>query len=111
MTDALPGPSAKLNVFISYSRDDLEFADQLAIALKATGFGCDTGAWTCPKPLQSVFAALQRGVDWNTTNIDADIVHCHTWYTHFAGVVAKQNYGIPLVVTTPTARPASRSSP
>ena len=30
--------SAKLNVFVSYSRDDLEFADQLAIALKATGF-------------------------------------------------------------------------
>src|SRR5208282_5347585 len=29
----------KLNVFISYSRDDLAFADQLDAALKLTGFG------------------------------------------------------------------------
>ena len=28
----------KLNVFISYSRDDLEFADQLDAALDGTGF-------------------------------------------------------------------------
>ena len=34
--------------------------------LKATGFGCDTSAYTAPKPLHSVFAAVQRGVDWNT---------------------------------------------
>jgi hypothetical protein len=29
----------KLNVFISYSRDDLAFADQLDASLKLTGFG------------------------------------------------------------------------
>jgi TIR domain len=32
--------SGKLRVFISYSRDDLEFADQLDAALKACGFDC-----------------------------------------------------------------------
>ena len=74
-------------------------------SLKATGFGIDSTAWTCPKPLQSVFGALQRGVDWNTTAIDAGVVHCHTWYTHFGGIVAKQNYGIPLVVTTHSLEP------
>jgi len=31
-------PGAKLNVFISYSRDDLSFADQLNAALEVTGF-------------------------------------------------------------------------
>lgn len=31
-------PGAKLNVFISYSRDDLAFADQLSAALAITGF-------------------------------------------------------------------------
>src|SRR2546426_822077 len=30
----------KLRVFISYSRDDLEFADQLDAALNACGFDC-----------------------------------------------------------------------
>jgi hypothetical protein len=30
----------KLRVFISYSRDDLDFADQLDAALDACGFGC-----------------------------------------------------------------------
>src|SRR4026208_1623887 len=33
--------------------------------LKATAYGVDTSSWSAPKPLQSVFAALQRGVDWN----------------------------------------------
>jgi len=73
--------------------------------LKAIGFGCDTSAYTAPKPLHSVFAAVQRGVDWNTTAIDADLVHLHTWYTHFGGVLAKLNYGIPLVVTVHSLEP------
>ena len=30
----------KLRVFISYSREDLDFADQLAAALDSSGFGC-----------------------------------------------------------------------
>jgi TIR domain len=34
-----PG-SGKLHVFISYSRDDLDFADQLDAALDAYGFEC-----------------------------------------------------------------------
>lgn len=73
--------------------------------LKATGFGVDASQWTAPKPLQSIFAALQRGVDWNAQNIDADVVHLHTWYTHFAGIVAKLNYGIPMVLTTHSLEP------
>lgn len=37
--------------------------------------------------------------------IDADVVHCHTWYSHFAGIMAKLCYGIPLVVTTHSLEP------
>ncbi len=73
--------------------------------LKAVGYGADTSRYTAPKPLHSVFAALQRGLDWNTTNIDADVVHLHTWYTHFAGIVAKLNYGLPLVLTVHSLEP------
>jgi glycogen synthase len=73
--------------------------------LKVTGFELDTSSFTCPKPLQSVFGALRRCIDFNTTNIDADLVHCHTWYSHFGGIVAKLNYGIPLVITTHSLEP------
>ena len=74
-------------------------------SLKAVGFGCDTAAYTAPKSLHSVFAAIQRGLDWNTTDIDADIVHLHTWYTHLGGIIAKLNYGIPLVLTVHSLEP------
>jgi glycogen synthase len=73
--------------------------------LKATGFGCDTSGYTAPKSLHSVFAAVQRGLDWNTTAIDADVVHLHTWYTHMAGIMAKLNYGIPMVLTVHSLEP------
>src|SRR5687768_7653982 len=33
--------------------------------LKATGYGVETGDYTAPKPLHSVFGALQRCLDWN----------------------------------------------
>ena len=73
--------------------------------LKVTGFEIDTSSFTCPKPLQSVFGAIRRCTDFNTTNIDADLVHCHTWYSHFGGILAKKNYGIPLVITVHSLEP------
>jgi starch synthase len=73
--------------------------------LKVTGFELDTSDFTCPEPLKSAFGAVRRCVDFNTTNIDANLVHCHTWYSHFGGILAKQNYGIPLVITTHSLEP------
>ena len=73
--------------------------------LKVTGFGLDASEFTCPEPLQSVFGAVRRCIDFNTTNIDADLVHCHTWYSHFGGILAKMNYGIPLVITVHSLEP------
>ncbi len=79
--------------------------DQSNPKLKVTGYGLDTGLWNCPKPLQSVFGAVQRSLSWNTTNVDADIVHLHTWYSHMGGIMAKLNYGIPMVLTTHSLEP------
>ena len=73
--------------------------------LKATGYGVDTSGYTAPKSLHGVFNAVQHCVDWNTDNIDADIVHCHTWYTHFGGILAKMNYGIPMALTVHSLEP------
>ncbi len=83
------------------------FGDQSSLGTnpEVHGFALETGSYTCPKPLQSVFGAVQRSLDFNTTNITADVVHCHTWYSHFGGILAKLNYGIPLVITVHSLEP------
>jgi glycogen synthase len=35
----------------------------------------------------------------------ADILHCHTWYTHLAGCLLKQILGAPMVLTTHSLEP------
>lgn len=69
------------------------------------GFALDTSDYTCPKPLRSAFGAVQRCLDFNTTAITTDLVHCHTWYSHFGGILAKLNYGKPLVITVHSLEP------
>jgi len=73
--------------------------------LKVIGFELDTANFTCPKPLRSAFGAVRRCTDFNTLNIDADLLHCHTWYSHFGGILAKKNYGLPLVITVHSLEP------
>jgi starch synthase len=73
--------------------------------LSVRGFELDAEEFSCPKPLRSVFGAVRRCTDFNTANIDADLVHCHTWYSHFGGILAKMNYGLPLVITTHSLEP------
>ncbi len=36
---------------------------------------------------------------------EADVVHCHTWYTVLAGCLIKQMFDIPLVITTHSLEP------
>lgn len=55
--------------------------------------------------LKAIFKTLSTGIHMNTDSIDADIVHCHTWYSHFAGIIAKLCYGIPLVITAHSLEP------
>ncbi|MFN2477476.1 MAG: glycogen synthase [Chthoniobacterales bacterium] len=73
--------------------------------LVVRGFGSDAAAFTCPQPLRPVFDAVARSTKFNSTDIDADLVHCHTWYSHFGGILAKLNYGLPLVITVHSLEP------
>lgn len=59
----------------------------------------------CPSALTSPLRALATCLAFNGQGIDADIVHCHTWYAHFGGVLAKLLYGTPLVVTVHSLEP------
>jgi alpha-maltose-1-phosphate synthase len=73
--------------------------------LTVKGFGVQTSAFHSPKNLNSVFGAIRRCTDFNTAGVDADVVHCHTWYSHFGGILAKLNYNIPMVLTVHSLEP------
>lgn len=60
---------------------------------------------SCPKELVSPLKAFYEGLVFAGKGMDADVVHCHTWYAHFAGLLAKMLYGIPLVVTVHSLEP------
>ncbi|AXG72061.1 capsular glucan synthase [Kordia sp. SMS9] len=57
------------------------------------------------KKLKTVFNTMQTNLHMNANGIDADVVHCHTWYAQFAGIMAKLCYGKPLVITTHSLEP------
>jgi len=80
--------------------DQTEQSDHLAVR----GFGLHEG-FECPKPLKSTLGAVERCTEFNKAGIDADVVHCHTWYAHWGGILAKLNYGIPLVITVHSLEP------
>ncbi|MEW5802189.1 MAG: glycogen synthase [bacterium] len=48
---------------------------------------------------------LLRDIVMTESLPEADIVHAHTWYTHFAGCLIKQLLGIPLVLSTHSLEP------
>lgn len=73
--------------------------------LSVRGFEIDQAAITAPKPLQPVFGAMTRNVAAAATDVDADVVHCHTWYSHLGGILTKLAYGIPLVITVHSLEP------
>ena len=59
----------------------------------------------CPKELSSPLKAFYEGLVFAGENMTADVAHCHTWYAHFAGILAKMLYGIPLVITVHSLEP------
>lgn len=49
--------------------------------------------------------ALGRSLAMAKDNLDAQVVHCHTWYTDMAGLFAKKLWEIPLVLTVHSLEP------
>ncbi len=47
-----------------------------------------------------MFHNLSRNVEMSQATPQADIIHCHTWYTHLAGVFTRELVQVPLILTT-----------
>ena len=49
--------------------------------------------------------ALARSLAMARDRLDADVVHCHTWYADMGGVLAAQLWGVPTVLTIHSLEP------
>ncbi len=84
------------------------FGDQEAPSeqLRVLGFNSDLLSLENTKPeLAPIFKTLNTCIQMNSGVMDADIVHCHTWYAQFAGILSKLCYGTPLIITTHSLEP------
>jgi glycogen synthase len=59
----------------------------------------------CPERFQMPLWALRMCASFAARPIEADVVHCHTWYSHFGGLLIKILYGLPLVITAHSLEP------
>jgi len=74
--------------------------------LRVKGYPFSLGSYAgVEQKLKGALDTLETNLSTLTGVVDADVVHCHTWYSHFAGILTKISYGIPLVVTTHSLEP------
>ncbi|MBF6640992.1 glycogen synthase [Flavobacterium sp. J49] len=51
-------------------------------------------------PHIKMFHNLSKNVEMSQHTLQADIIHCHTWYTHLAGIFSRELLQCPLILTT-----------
>jgi alpha-maltose-1-phosphate synthase len=74
------------------------------LAVRGYGQWDETGRNTDPRFVGAV-DAFARSLAMAKDRLDADVVHCHTWYTDMAGVLAGQLWGVPYVLTIHSLEP------
>jgi len=76
-----------------------------ADGLRIRGYPAGHDLIGAPEPLRPMLGALSRDLGFLSDPVTAELVHCHTWYTHLAGILVKLAYDIPLVVTVHSLEP------
>ncbi len=72
---------------------------------RVRGYPATLDAGNAPERLRPVLAAFSRNLAMAADPPTADLVHCHTWYTHLGGLMIGQAYGMPLIVTVHSLEP------
>ena len=74
--------------------------------LRVKGYGAWSEAKIDTDPrFGGALDAIYRSLAMAKDNLDASIVHSHTWYVQFAGFLAKKLWGVPFVLTTHSLEP------
>jgi starch synthase len=73
--------------------------------LTVRGVDVDSSGYGCARALRPIFTSVQRDTVMAAAGTDADLVHAHTWYTHFGGILMKLNESLPLVLTVHSLEP------
>ncbi len=84
------------------------FGDQATqegnLAVKGYGMWDEVKHNTDPR-FVGALDAMARSLQMSKDNLDAAIVHCHTWYTDMGGVLAGKLWGVPYVLTIHSLEP------
>jgi alpha-maltose-1-phosphate synthase len=84
------------------------FGDQASqegnLTVKGYGLWDDVKQNTDPRFVGAV-DAFARSLAMAKDNFDADIVHCHTWYTDMGGLLTGKLWGVPSVLTVHSLEP------
>ena len=83
------------------------FGDQDLIEgnLRVRGIGAAPTTGALDPRHEKFFDTMSRDLAMAAAVSGADVVHCHTWYSHLAGCLAKQLTGARLVLTTHSLEP------
>ena len=79
-------------------------ADEGNLAVRGYGQWDETARGTDPRFVGAV-DAIARSLAMAKDRLDAQVVHCHTWYTDMAGVLASQLWGVPYLLTIHSLEP------
>ncbi|MFB3816453.1 MAG: glycogen synthase [Candidatus Methylomirabilales bacterium] len=63
------------------------------------------GLGEAPAAFHMALRAVRASTGFAAAPVDADVVHAHTWYAAFGGLLVRMLYGIPLVVTAHSLEP------
>ncbi|MCK9181550.1 MAG: glycogen synthase [Fibrobacteraceae bacterium] len=73
--------------------------------LNALGFAPKLGCNPADTRMAKILNPLDINVQWMSSLKDMDIIHCHTWYSHFGGILGSRLFECPLVLTTHSLEP------
>jgi starch synthase len=79
--------------------------DEADDAFRVHGYGATQATAGADPRMRPAWTALARDLAMASDPVRADVVHCHTWYTHLAGLLVQRAYGLPLVVTVHSLEP------
>jgi starch synthase len=79
--------------------------DETGPDLRVRGFAPAHDLSASDERMRGAWAALSRDLAMAIEPVDADVVHCHTWYVHLGGLLVRAAYGIPLLVTVHSLEP------